>query len=72
MNKKYMWILLICCGVSLIISIYLFYSLGIYVDEYSTSASIIYWGNIGLYLDWLRLFILIGLTTTLWIKYFQK
>lgn len=40
---------------ALIISLKLFWNMGIYVDEYNTSPSIICGGDFWLYMDWLRL-----------------
>ncbi len=43
---------------SLLISMKLFWNLGIYVDEYGTSPDMVSGGDFWLYMDWLRLFIL--------------
>ena len=41
--------------ISLIISLKLFWNMGIYVDEFNTSADVVLGGNLWLYMDWLRL-----------------
>lgn len=41
--------------ICLVISINLFWNLGIYVDEFNTSPDIILGGNFWLYMNWLRL-----------------
>lgn len=38
--------------ISLVISMVLFYNLGIYCDEYNASPEMIYGGNWGLLLEW--------------------
>lgn len=43
---------------ALIISLKLFWNMGIYVDEYNTSPSIVCGGDFWLYMDWLRLALL--------------
>ena len=41
--------------ISLIISLKLFWNMGIYVDEFNTSPDVVLGGNLWLYMDWLRL-----------------
>lgn len=41
--------------ISLLISLKLFYNMGVYVDDYNTSPDIICGGKFWLYMDWLRL-----------------
>lgn len=41
--------------ISLIISLRLFWNMGIYVDEFNTSLDIVLGGDFWLYMDWLRL-----------------
>lgn len=41
--------------ISLIISLKLFWNIGIYVDEFNTSPDVVLGGNLWLYMDWLRL-----------------
>ncbi len=43
---------------SLLISLKLFWNLGIYVDEYGTSPSVVSGGEFWHSMDWLRLFLL--------------
>lgn len=43
---------------SLLISLRLFYNLGVFVDEYNLSSDIVDGGNFWLAMDWLRLLLL--------------
>ncbi|EKY24397.1 hypothetical protein [Clostridium celatum] len=54
-NKFLNIIIFILSSISLIITLKLFYNIGIYVDEYNTTPSLIYGGEFWLYMDWLRL-----------------
>ena len=45
-------------GVCLWIDCHLFYNLGIFVDEFNTSPSVVYGGDLWLYGEWLILFAL--------------
>lgn len=51
-------IIFILSSISLIISLSLFWNLGIYVDEYNTSLNIVYGSEFWLYMAWLRLLVL--------------
>lgn len=73
MKKKSINVMIfILTTVSLIISVRLFYNMGIYVDEYGTSPDIVSGGNFWLMMDWLRLFILGTLFVVSLIKLFDK
>lgn len=48
-------IIFILSMISLIISIKLFWSMGIYLDEYNTNSSIITGGDFWTYMAWLQL-----------------
>lgn len=54
-NKVLNTIIFISSIICLIISIKLFWNMGIYVDEYSTGPSVVCGGDFWLYMDWLRL-----------------
>lgn len=41
--------------ICLLISLKLFWNMGIYVDEFNTSPDVILGGNLGLIMDWIRL-----------------
>lgn len=58
--------------VSLMISVRLFYNMGIYVDEYGTSPDIVSGGNFWLMMDWLRLFTLGILSIVSFLKLFER
>lgn len=47
---------------SLVISLVLFYNMGIFVDEFNTSPDAVCGGEFWLYMDWLRLFLLAAVT----------
>lgn len=48
-------IVFVCSLVIFVISANLFYQMGIYVDEYNTTPSVVYGGEFWLMADWLRL-----------------
>lgn len=48
-------ILLICCTVSFLISLKLFWNLGVFCDEFGTSPDEVYGGDFWLFMDWLRM-----------------
>lgn len=54
-NKIINMSILLLSIISLIISLKLFWNMGIYVDEFNTSADVVLGGNLWLYMDWLRL-----------------
>lgn len=54
-GKKFNTIIFILSFVSLVISVKLFWNLGIYVDEVNASPDVVLGGNLWLYMDWLRL-----------------
>ncbi|WP_291578274.1 hypothetical protein [Clostridium sp. UBA6640] len=59
MKKKTMPILVfIFSVVSLLISVKLFWNMGIFVDEYNLTPAIVNGGEFWLLMDWLRLFLL--------------
>ena len=56
MKNKYLNLsILILSMICLIISIKSFYNLGIYVDEYNTSPSVVFGGDIWGYAQWISL-----------------
>ena len=59
---KYNKLVFLLSTISLIITISQFWNLGIYVDEYGTSPSIVLGGESWLYLSWIKLFILFVLS----------
>ncbi len=61
-NKVVYSIIFVLSVTSLVISLKLFYNMGIYVDEYGTSPDIVSGGDFWLYMDWLRLFLLAAVT----------
>lgn len=48
--------------ISLVISLVLFYNMGVFVDEFNTTPSVVCGGDFWLYMDWLRLFLLAVIT----------
>ena len=54
-NKIIIMSIFLLSIISLIISLKLFWNMGIYVDEFNTSADVVLGGNLWLYMDWLRL-----------------
>lgn len=54
-NKWVNTIIFLLSIISLIISLKLFWNMGIYADEYNTTPSIVCGGEFWLYMDWLRL-----------------
>lgn len=58
--------------ISLIITCKLFYNMAIFCDEYNTTPSVICGGNLGLALDWIRLFLLAALSIVSGIRLFFK
>ena len=49
------WLIFIISLVSLLISLKLFWNMGVYVDEYGSSPVLVCGGDFWLYMDWLRL-----------------
>lgn len=59
MNKKILSIILFSLSfASLIISLKLFWNMGVFVDEYNLSPDIVSGGDLWLLMDWLRLLLL--------------
>lgn len=71
-SKRINLILFILSSISLIISVKVFWNIGIYVDEYNTSPNIVYGSDFCLLMSWLRLFILGVLTLISLIKLFDQ
>ncbi|MGO1470719.1 MAG: hypothetical protein ACTHW2_11910 [Tissierella sp.] len=71
-NKNISWIVFILSTVSFLISLKLFWNLGIYVDEYSTSMDLVYGGEFWIYMGWLKLFMLGFLSMLSLVKLFDK
>ena len=65
-------ILFIFSLVALVISLKLFWNMGIYVDEYNTNPSTILGGDFWLYMEWLTLGLLGMITIISGVKLFQK
>lgn len=63
-DKKRNLIIFLGCLLSLIISLKLFWNMGIYVDEMNTSPHVVCGGEFWLYMNWLRLLFL-GIVTFL-------
>ncbi|WP_455675117.1 hypothetical protein [Pradoshia sp.] len=61
-KQKLAIIVFIFSFISLLISVKLFINLGFFVDEYGLSPSIVDGGDFWLYMDWLRLFLLLMLS----------
>ena len=55
MRKLLNWLIFIGSVVSFLISIKLFWNLGIFVDEYNLSPDKVYGGDFWLYMNWLRI-----------------
>lgn len=70
-NKSMNVFIFILSTLALIISVKLFWNMGIYVDEYGTSPNIVVGGNFWLAMDWLRLFVLLILSIFSFIKLFN-
>lgn len=63
MRKKIVPLIIFLCSLAaMLISANLFYNMGIYVDEYNTTPSVVYGGDFWLMMSWLRL-ALIGIVT---------
>lgn len=58
--------------VVLIISMRLFYNLAVYCDEYNASPDLIYGGNWGVILEWVKLIILFLMCVLSGIRLFHK
>lgn len=69
-NKYINFIVFILSIISLLISMKLFWNIGIYVDEYGTSPNIVYGGDFWLIMAWLRLLILGALSIIYGVKLF--
>lgn len=73
MKKKLpVMIIFISSVLALIISLRLFWNMGIYVDEHGTSPDVVLGGTLNLYLDWLRLLLLAVSSWVSGIKLFRK
>lgn len=62
MKKALNIIIFIGSLLALIISLKLFWNMGVFVDEFNTSPDVVCGGDFWLYMDWLRLFILAIIT----------
>lgn len=62
MKKKLNIVIFIGSLIALLISIKLFWNMGIFVDEFNTSPDVVCGGEFWLYMDWLRLFVLAIIT----------
>ena len=57
---------------TLLISLKLFWNMGVYVDEAGTSPDKVCGGELWLYMDWLRLLLLIGASALTFRNIFEK
>ncbi|WP_252249479.1 hypothetical protein [Clostridium sp. VAP23] len=57
---------------ALFISIKLFWNMGVYVDEFNTSLDVVLGGDLGLFMDWIRLGILLLISILSGINIFKK
>lgn len=72
MKKKFgMLIIFIFSTVALLISLKLFYNMGIFVDEFNTSPDVVNGGDFWLMMDWLRLGLLAVVSLISGIKLFR-
>lgn len=71
-NKVLDLLLFVICAVCLVISLYLLWNMGIYVDEHNTSLDVVCGGKIGLWLYWGRIFLLFGASVLSGVKLFKK
>lgn len=62
MRKALKYVVFFCCLVSLLVSMQIFYNQGIAADELGISASLLFGGELWLYMVWLRLLLLFGAT----------
>ena len=67
-----MWLIFLLSGAALVISLKLFWNMGIYVDEAGTSPSVVYGSDFWLYMAWLRLFLLTGVVMASGISLLKK
>ena len=73
MKKKVITLVIFVCSLAaLVISLYLFYNMGIYVDEKNTSPAAVCGGEFWMYMDWLRLALLALITVLSGVKLVQK
>ena len=61
-NKIINLVIFIGCILSLLISLKLFWNMGIYVDEHNSTPSIVYGSNFWLYMNWLKIGVLLLVT----------
>lgn len=59
-------------GICLIITIHMFISLGIFVDEFNTSPSVVLGGDFWLYMNWLKLAVTMIIFVLFGINLFSK
>lgn len=62
MNRIWNLIIFIGSLLALIISVKLFWNMGIFVDEFNTSTDVVCGGRFWSYMDWFRLFVLAIIT----------
>ncbi|TQS75198.1 hypothetical protein DX933_07620 [Ornithinibacillus gellani] len=72
MHRKGFIVLFLLSFSSLLISLKLFWNMGIFVDAYHTSPDVVNGGEFWLRMDWLRLLLLFILTVITGIGMFQK
>ncbi|MBP3475106.1 MAG: hypothetical protein J6K48_02135 [Lachnospiraceae bacterium] len=72
MNRIWNVIIFIGSLLALIISVKLFWNMGIFVDEFNTSPDVVCGGNFWSYMDWLRLFVLAIITIVSGINLFKN
>ncbi|MHC1723927.1 MAG: hypothetical protein AB9836_12075 [Aminipila sp.] len=71
-NKFIMSAIFLCSIIALLISIKLFWNLGVYVDEANTTPSVICGGEFWLYMEWLRLMVLAVIVVFSGVKLLSK
>ena len=73
MKKKTGTCILFLCGLAaLVISLKLLWNLGIYVDAHNTSPAAVFGGEFWNLMNWLRLFLLAGITLISGSRLFRK
>lgn len=72
MNRIWNVIIFIGSLLALIISVKLFWNMGIFVDEFNTSPDVVCGGSFWSYMDWLRLFVLAIITIASGINLFKN
>ena len=72
MSKLSRIVLFAVTFLTLIISVKLFWNMGVYVDEAGTSPDKVCGGDFWLYMDWLRLLLLLAISAITFKNIFEK